>query len=106
MIDQGLNTPLTSSLGRLFDGAASLVGLKEQVAFEGQAAMEFEMVMGNPPLMKDLKLAYDFKIHEKNDIFIISPDSVVLQLTDDVLQKIPAKQISLKFHKGLVEKLP
>ena len=49
MIRQGINSPLTSSCGRLFDGVAALIGLRETVAFEGQAAMELEMVQKVEP---------------------------------------------------------
>jgi len=41
-MEQGINAPLTSSLGRLFDAVAALLGLRHQVSFEGQAAMELE----------------------------------------------------------------
>src|SRR5205823_4014568 len=42
MLEKGLNSPLTSSAGRLFDGIASSLGLRQQARFEGQAAMELE----------------------------------------------------------------
>jgi hydrogenase maturation protein HypF len=42
MLRRGLNAPLTTSAGRLFDGVASLLGLQQQVSFEGQAAMALE----------------------------------------------------------------
>ncbi len=39
---RGINTPLTSSMGRLFDAAASIIGLRQTAQYEGQAAMELE----------------------------------------------------------------
>ncbi len=43
MISKGINAPLTSSLGRLFDGVAAICGIHQRVNFEGQAAMALEM---------------------------------------------------------------
>ncbi|WP_432822901.1 carbamoyltransferase HypF, partial [Trichloromonas sp.] len=43
MIERGINAPLTSSCGRLFDGVAALIGLRSKVSYEGQAALELEM---------------------------------------------------------------
>ena len=42
MLAKGINAPVTTSAGRLFDGIAALVGLHQQVTFEGQAAMALE----------------------------------------------------------------
>ncbi len=44
MLAKGVNTPRTTSMGRLFDGVAALIGLHQQVSFEGQAAMALEHV--------------------------------------------------------------
>jgi hydrogenase maturation protein HypF len=46
MLDRGLNSPVTSSMGRLFDAVASLIHLRHQIRFEGQAAMELEWAAG------------------------------------------------------------
>jgi hydrogenase maturation protein HypF len=48
-IAQGLNTPLASSMGRLFDAAAAVLGLRGVVQYEGQAAMELEALAGTRP---------------------------------------------------------
>ncbi len=42
MLGRGINSPLCSSVGRLFDGVAALIGIRQEVSFEGQAAMELE----------------------------------------------------------------
>jgi len=42
MLDRGLHAPMTTSMGRLFDGVAALIGLRQKVTFEGEAAMALE----------------------------------------------------------------
>ncbi|MCE9616711.1 MAG: carbamoyltransferase HypF [Lentisphaerae bacterium] len=49
MLDRGLNAPLTSSVGRLFDGIAALLGLPQVRRFEGEAAMALEHAAADSP---------------------------------------------------------
>jgi len=57
MLERGLNCPVTTSAGRLFDGVAALLGLRQTTSFEGQAAMELEFV-ADPTVRDD----YPFRI--------------------------------------------
>jgi hydrogenase maturation protein HypF len=66
MMSTGLNSPWTSSLGRLYDGFAALIGLRSRVSFEGQAAMELEA-----KAEMSMSEGLPFTITEKDGEFIV-----------------------------------
>jgi hydrogenase maturation protein HypF len=96
MCEQGINAPLTSSLGRLFDAVAAIIGLRRQVAFEGQAAMELEMIADDPTAER-----YDFQWQE-GPVRIISIAPVIRGVVEDLRRGMPAFIISRKFHNTLI----
>ena len=69
-IDRRMNSPLTSSCGRLFDGVSALLGLCPSISFEGQAAMELEMIAD-----LDEGGAYEFftGIEDKKEMIRLGP---------------------------------
>ena len=96
MIAKGLNSPETSSLGRLFDGIAAIVGIRDTVRFEGQAAMELEMI-ADP----EEKGHYDWHWTREHDGYRIDPGRLVRQVAADCTNRVPAAVISGRFHNTL-----
>jgi len=92
MIKRGINSPLTSSLGRLFDGISALIGLRQNVNYEGQAAMELEMAME-----EDEDSRYPYKIENKGSKWILSHKSIIEGVVEDVINGLSAGKISAKF---------
>ncbi len=109
MIEQGLNSPLTSSCGRLFDSVAALLDLRQYCSFEGQAAMELETLAKKGVqsdffslLERSLDQDTTHFLHEEKDRYQIISSSYIQRLL--VLQKdgIAAPEIALDFHVILI----
>jgi len=98
MLERGINSPLTSSLGRLFDAVSALTGVKKRNTFEGQAAMSLEMAMEG----RDER-AYPTDVRRSGETLIIGLRGLVEELVDDVLSGVPAAETSLKFHNFVVK---
>ena len=100
MYQQHINTPLTSSVGRLFDSIASLTNQRQILNFEGQSAMELEFAI------EDIEnnQTYPFKLTPNpSSPLIIDWQPTILAILNDIHQQIPLATISVKFHNTLVE---
>jgi len=98
MLLTGLNSPLTSSAGRLFDAVASLCDLRHESRYEGQAAMELELALDGCTVSEH----YPFSIGPGTPA-IIDWAPMILSLLDDIRQGVTCGVISAKFHNTLVE---
>jgi hydrogenase maturation protein HypF len=96
MIAKRINSPLTSSLGRLFDGVAAIAGLRSRVSHEGQAAMELEMAA-----QSETEPFYDYSI-EGDGPWRMLPAPIVRAAAADVGRGCPVGLISAKFHNTLI----
>jgi hydrogenase maturation protein HypF len=91
-LERKINTPQTSSIGRLFDAVAALAGVRQKVNYEGQAAIEFEALADESE-----GESYPFGLDQGQ----IRVRAVADALIADVMAGIPTPKISARFHNGL-----
>ncbi len=98
MLERRLNSPVTSSAGRLFDAVASIIGLRQFARYEGQAAMELEFVA-----TRDLtRESYTVNI-EKNGSLVVDWARMIVEIMQDTAARISQPRIARKFHNALAE---
>ena len=100
MLNKKINTPRTSSVGRLFDAVASLLDFCQVSCFEGEAAMAVEHAVASAHT-NDF---YNFSIKERND-GCLEVDWVMLikELIADIRAGCSKNVMAAKFHNALVE---
>lgn len=115
MLKNGVHAPLTSSAGRLFDGVASVIGLRHRNSFEGQAAMELEFALAGETSEQTYRCVLDRnrdgevdsgeagRSHSDRPAYVLDWTQMIRDIWSDSRKCVATSLISKKFHNALVE---
>jgi hydrogenase maturation protein HypF len=119
MLESGFNAPITTSAGRLFDGVAALLGLHQQVTFEGQAAMALEFAVDTEvesayplPIIMAHSKRQEMNVGASPQSFVVGPSSLILDwqpllegVLEDLQRGVKPGIIAGRFHNALAESI-
>lgn len=104
MIERGINSPRTSSMGRLFDAAAAILGICDKATYEGEPAIELEAAAWRALDGKTVRLDGNHTgvFTSADDSPILDPQPLIEALLNGIEAGAPADRLALDFHIAIV----
>lgn len=93
MIEKGINCPLTSSMGRLFDAVSAICNIRREINYEGQAAIEMEM-----KIEETKAKPYNYRIRKEKGLYLINVDKMIEEIVYDLVKRKKEGFVSFRFH--------
>ena len=97
-MEKGINSPLTSSCGRLFDAVSALIGIRGRIDYEAQAAIEMEMAADGSE-----RGSYPFAVVERDGVNIVYLKSLFNAIIQDIQNNVSQPGIAMKFHRTMAD---
>ncbi|MGB2630082.1 MAG: hypothetical protein WBD24_07055 [Candidatus Omnitrophota bacterium] len=98
MMTRNINSPLTSSAGRLFDAAAALLGICTYASYEAEGPIKLESMCRD-----DLEESYGFETIRDGECYIIDVKGLFRGMAGDVKRKKKKEEVATKFHNSMSE---
>ncbi len=96
-LEKGVNTPLTSSCGRLFDAVSALLNVRKAITFEGQAAIELEMLSRQNGDAQ----SYAYGLTQHGGMWEVLVGPLLEAILNDTRSGVPVQEIGVRFHETI-----